>query len=249
MLFWKDSWLAHYGPLSRHIIGEIPVENRNSTVADMVDDRGKWKWEEFAHLIPMPIVMGIAGHIPPTQDMIADSMIWDHSPNGNFKTKTAYGLQNDRRLMDQDPIWKVIWQWKGMERIKLFMWTVAHNSIMTNDMRWRRRLTDNRCCTQCINEVETVIHALRDCPKARKIWEVFVKEEERDLFFSQSWYTWMISNLAFRKRVASSMNWPLEFGIILWYIWKERCNNVFGSSQDYNIFQVSKSMAANKGSI
>ena len=39
----KDSWLASYGPLSRHIIGEIPVDKRNYTVADMVDDRGKWK--------------------------------------------------------------------------------------------------------------------------------------------------------------------------------------------------------------
>uniref|UniRef100_A0A6N2MY06 Uncharacterized protein n=1 Tax=Salix viminalis TaxID=40686 RepID=A0A6N2MY06_SALVM len=69
----------------------------------MVDDRGQWKWEEFAQLLPMPIVMGIAGHIPPTQDMIADSMIWDQSPNGIFKTKTTYKLQDDRRLMDHDP--------------------------------------------------------------------------------------------------------------------------------------------------
>lgn len=66
ILFWKDSWLASYGPLYRHIIGEIPVDTINYTVADMVDERGKWKWGEFAHLIPMPIVIGVAGHIPPT---------------------------------------------------------------------------------------------------------------------------------------------------------------------------------------
>ena len=97
-MFWKDSWLASYGPLYRHIIGEIPVDTINYTVADMVDERGKWKWGEFAHIIPMPIVMGVAGHIPPTQDMVADTMIWDQSSNGRFKTKTVYRVQEERRV-------------------------------------------------------------------------------------------------------------------------------------------------------
>ena len=68
----------------------------------------------------MPIVMGVAGYIPPTQDMVADTMIWDQSSNGRFKTQTAYSVQEERRLMDHDPIWKVIWQWKGMNESNFF---------------------------------------------------------------------------------------------------------------------------------
>uniref|UniRef100_A0A6N2KJK4 Reverse transcriptase zinc-binding domain-containing protein n=1 Tax=Salix viminalis TaxID=40686 RepID=A0A6N2KJK4_SALVM len=81
---------------------------------------------------------------------------------------------------------------------------------MTNEVRWRIRLTENRCYSLCVHEVETIAHALRDCLRARKIWEAFVKVEERQLFFSQNWYTWMLSNLAIRRGNASRVNWPLE---------------------------------------
>ena len=109
----------------------------------------------------------------------------------------------------------------------MFLWTVAHNAIMTNDMRWRRRLTDNRCCYHCVNEVETLMHAVRDCPSARRIWEVFVRVEEKDLFFSQNWYTWLISNLSSRNRGMRNEEWNLIFGVTIWYIWKERCSRTF----------------------
>uniref|UniRef100_A0A6N2KBG0 Reverse transcriptase zinc-binding domain-containing protein n=1 Tax=Salix viminalis TaxID=40686 RepID=A0A6N2KBG0_SALVM len=64
ILFWKDCWLANYGPLINYINGEIPEDKISCTVADMVNARGEWKWEEFAHLIPIQVMMGIAGNIP-----------------------------------------------------------------------------------------------------------------------------------------------------------------------------------------
>ena len=197
----------------------------------MVDGRGNWKWDVFAHLIPMQIVMSIVGYTPPMQDGIDDTVGWDHSSNGKLTVRTAYMVLEERGEMDQDPIWRLIRKWQGMERIKVFLWTVAHHSIMTNDLRYRRHLTANRFCDHCGTEEETLTHALRDCPKARKIWEVFVKAENRELFFSQNWYAWLVSNLSTRTRNTDQEDWPLEFGIALWYIWKERCNRVFGVDQ------------------
>uniref|UniRef100_A0A6N2MZS1 RNase H type-1 domain-containing protein n=1 Tax=Salix viminalis TaxID=40686 RepID=A0A6N2MZS1_SALVM len=207
VLFWRDKWLGEYGPLNTLLNPEARVNTLHYTVADMVDSGGNWKWELFAHLLPIHTVMNIAGHIPPMQDTREDSVVWDHSSNGRLSVRTAYMVQEKGGAMDRDPLWRIIWKWKGLERIRVFLWTVGHNAIMTNEVRWRRKMTDNKYCGQCVNVVETVTHALRDCPKARKIWEVFVKTEERDLFFSQI------------------------FGITLWYIWKERCNTTFGGDQ------------------
>eukprot|EP00258_Populus_trichocarpa_P027694 XP_024443713.1 uncharacterized protein LOC112324533 [Populus trichocarpa] len=231
ILFWRDSWLESYGPIINHLEREVQVDTLDYTVADMVDDRGNWKWDVFAHLIPMQIVMSIVGYTPPMQDGIDDTVGWDHSSNGKLTVRTAYMVLEERGEMDQDPIWRLIRKWQGMERIKVFLWTVAHNSIMTNDLRYRRHLTANRFCDHCGTEVETLTHALRDCPKARKIWEVFVKVENRELFFSQNWYAWLVSNMSARNRNTDHGAWSLEFGIALWYIWKERCNRVFGVDQ------------------
>lgn len=179
----------------------------------------------------MQVVMGIAGYIPPSQDALEDTMIWDKSANGRFTVKTTYMVREEDGTIERDPIWRIVWKWKGMERIRMFLWTVAHNAIMTNEMRWRRRISDNKCCCDCVNEVENLTHSLRDCPKARKIWEVFIKVEERELFFSQNWYTWLVSNLSSRDRSGSHGDWNMVFGIAMWYIWKERCSRTLGGNQ------------------
>jgi hypothetical protein len=54
--------------------------------------------------------------------------------------------------------------------LKVFLWFVAHYVVMTNEVRWRRRIASNPYCSHCSTKVETLLHALRDCPKARKVW-------------------------------------------------------------------------------
>ncbi|KAJ6768257.1 hypothetical protein OIU74_022008 [Salix koriyanagi] len=36
------------------------------------------------------------------------------------------------------PLRKLLWRWEGPERIKKFLWTVAHDSITANENRARR---------------------------------------------------------------------------------------------------------------
>ena len=76
--------MGDYGPLNNLLNQEARVNTLHYTVADMVDSGGNWKWELFAHLIPIHIVMNIAGHIPPMQDTREDSVVWDHSSNGRL---------------------------------------------------------------------------------------------------------------------------------------------------------------------
>ena len=59
ILFQRENWLERYAPIIDHLEREVHVETLDYTVADMVDSRGNWKWEEFAHLIPVQLVMGL----------------------------------------------------------------------------------------------------------------------------------------------------------------------------------------------
>lgn len=102
---------------------------------------------------------------------------------------------------------------------------------MTNEVRWRRKITGNPYCSHCLIEVETDIHVLRDCPKARMVREVLVKVEERGYFFSPNWYTWLLRNLMMGKRSSGREDWAMVFGIAIWQIWKDRNKRVFGNEQ------------------
>jgi hypothetical protein len=59
-------------------------------------------------------------------------MNWHLSSGGEFSIKSAYGLQQSSldSHRDKDPLWRLIWHWKGIERVKVFLWTVAHEAII-----------------------------------------------------------------------------------------------------------------------
>jgi hypothetical protein len=61
--FWKDNWLEGIGPLVQHALQDIPVENLNVSVANM-ESNIQWRWDFFAHLLPIQIIMVMASYPP-----------------------------------------------------------------------------------------------------------------------------------------------------------------------------------------
>ena len=143
----KDVWLDGYGALSHHTTHELSEAEGNATIADMVNERNQWKWELFAHLLPVQIVLVLASHSPPSTELEEDASYWRHSSSGQFTTKSVYLFQvrDATSRSPMEPIWRLIWRWKGPERIRNFLWLVAHNKLLTNDQRVARHLTDNAC--------------------------------------------------------------------------------------------------------
>jgi hypothetical protein len=76
-----------------------------------------------------------------------------------------------------DPTWGLIWGWRGPERIKSFMWMIAYNGVMNNEVRFARHLTGNPYCSICPSSVESILHVLRDCTTAQSIWKMFIKSK------------------------------------------------------------------------
>lgn len=54
-------------------------------------------------------------------------------------------------------IWKVIWKWEGPNRIRYFLWMVAHDKILTNLEIFKRHLSINDLCLICHLESESTI--------------------------------------------------------------------------------------------
>ena len=56
-----------------------------------------------------------------------------------------------------------------MELIKAasYLWKCAHNSIGVKECLTRRGVDNENHCPICQGEVESILHALRDCPQVQ----------------------------------------------------------------------------------
>lgn len=63
----------------------------------------------------------------------------------------------------QDGMWRCVWHWDGPERIRMFIWLLIQQRILTNAERVRRHLTLDASCHVCGGTVETALHVVRDC--------------------------------------------------------------------------------------
>jgi hypothetical protein len=79
-------------------------------VADIIDDRGQWQWETFAHFLRIQMIMILAGDNRPTSQMKGDKAYSRHSIGGHFSLKSAYLIQEESRATQQQhgPLWNII---------------------------------------------------------------------------------------------------------------------------------------------
>ncbi|CAN1291848.1 Putative ribonuclease H protein At1g65750 [Linum perenne] len=105
---------------------------------------------------------------PPSDTMGEDGIIWGPDPRGKFTLKTAYEiLASTDHHADQD-IWRIVWRWTGPNRVRHFLWLVAHDRILTNAERHRRHMTDVVDCQRCRGSIEDTLHVVTDCQLARE---------------------------------------------------------------------------------
>ncbi|CAN1851599.1 Putative ribonuclease H protein At1g65750 [Linum perenne] len=157
---------------------------------------------------------------PPRDTLGEDDIIWGPDPQGNFTLKTAYEiLASVDHHTDQD-IWKTVWRWAGPNRVRHFLWLVAHNRILTNAERRRRHRVDVAECQRCRSGIEDTLHVVRDCQLAREVWASFITPELTSHFFSDSLQDWLKAGLTHK-------GFELTFGIIIWILWKARNEAIF----------------------
>ncbi|CAN1825871.1 Putative ribonuclease H protein At1g65750, partial [Linum perenne] len=137
-----------------------------------------------------------------------------------FTLKSAYEILASTSHHSEQGIWKTIWRWTGPNRIRHFIWLVAHDRILTNAERRRRHLTDIDDCQRCRGGTEDTLHVIRDCKVAKEVWTIFTPPDLASEFFSDSLQVWLQKGLHHR-------DFAMTFGIIIWILWKARNEAIF----------------------
>nr|KYP70931.1 Putative ribonuclease H protein At1g65750 family [Cajanus cajan] len=165
---------------------------------------------------------------PPIADNGSDEIIWGPTPDGIFTTKSAFDVVSPPREDSHSAFFRVIWKWKGPERIRLFLWRVLHDSLMTNLARFERGLGPDSTCSICRQEEEDIIHVLRDYKFAKEVWSKIPGGATVSMSINGDFQSWIISNLTRNNQLTP--NWSITFAFTLDSIWHRRNKLIFLNS-------------------
>ncbi|XP_057744794.1 uncharacterized protein LOC130962625 [Arachis stenosperma] len=213
--FWKDQWVLEEGALKNHTLN--PNMNSNSLVKDWTNEKGEWDREQLRLNLPEVIVQKITAMCPPNQDQEGDKRGWKHTEDGNFSIAATYKALNNWSK-PQKTIWKQIWEWKGTQKIKVFMWTAIHRRILTNE-RKSKIFGGSGDCYACHGTQESCIHVLRDCQRVSTIWVQLLDSSKIQSFFNLNWVEWVKLNLTQQLGKSKNFDWKDIFMVACWRMW------------------------------
>lgn len=181
----------------------------------------------------------MASILPPFGMNRPDEVVWKDGKDNMFTVTSTYKVVEGEHMAPTDRIWRSIWDWNGPHRLKTCLWIIANNKLLTNAERFKRHMTDTAACSLCNGEMETTLHAIRDCGKVRRLWEKLVPPLKWNDFFHGNLAEWLDSNLKgnYSADSVSNLSWSYTFIVAIWSIWRERNNTIF-NGKDRNIEQV-----------
>ncbi|CAL1407011.1 unnamed protein product [Linum trigynum] len=220
--FWLDPWVLQV-PLKEMVTGDIPPDLEEAAVANFTGVDGSWRTELFSNLLPSEIHQKILSIAVGKLSQEEDRLFWSGTADGRFSTKSAFALLTQRPPDPSEKIWKTIWRLPVPERIRTFMWQTFLGKIVTNVLRYSRKIASSPCCDQCTNQPESILHILRDCPPALFFWSRHVPIQRQQNFFSDPQEDWLRKNLLEEELMASDISWPAFFSMAAWLLCKNRC--------------------------
>lgn len=100
-----------------------------------------------------------------------DLVQWKSGKNNNFTVKALYNsLTCDETDINQSRIWKG----KITAKIKIFLWLVSNDAILTKENLRKRNWNGDPRCAFC-DDIETISHLFFSCPVAKVIWSIVAK--------------------------------------------------------------------------
>ncbi|KAL6201366.1 hypothetical protein ACLB2K_025080 [Fragaria x ananassa] len=215
---WYDPWLK----------GEELLQFRSTRfnkVSNLLLSPGVWNVGVLQELFPASIVSKILV-LPISSKEHQDRWIWSEDKLGKFFVKTAYHLARkrvlDHELYEHVPnpsslLWNKLWKAKVLGKVKVCAWKAVSNILPTRSRLSERGVDIDTQCPFCEEEVESPIHALRDCSHATECVQL---AQVPLLPNTTSVYDWLVSALSV----------PTIFPILLmllWAIWRNRNQKVW----------------------
>lgn len=123
------------------------------------------------------------------------------------------------------------------------MWKACKQSLLTNEARVYRGLTESANCGCCEGVVEDGLHVLRDCSLASEVWLSLLPLEVSYTFFSHiDLKPWMEWNLE-AKFMVKGFKWQTMFALVCHQLWIARNRRVFNEGLTTSIALVARVLA------
>lgn len=223
---WEDPWLPRN-------ITKRPMTPRGDcdlvSVAELLDPlSGGWNenlirqvfWEEDVDLIlKIPVHM-----------VLSDFLAWHPDVKGLFSVKSAYhvavdhedresstgggGSTSEQRVMIN---WCKIWRIPVPNKIKHFLWRLAHNTVAVRANLRRRGMDIDVNCLFCRTKDEDSWHLFFKCKHVKKIWRGVDLDEERQRFAALNSAVEVFEGLL---NLTDEKQTPMA--TVLWNWWLER---------------------------
>jgi hypothetical protein len=241
---WNDPWIPRG-------ITRQPTYHRGQNLSRWVNElidptTGRWDVamvQQTFHPDDVQTILDI-----PVGEEFDDYIAWHFDKKGVFTVKSAYKVQIDKASSRQgtsqggwvqNPVmgnsfpWNKIWSMKCPNKVKVFAWRLAHNSLPLKRKIQSRGMDIDTLCPVCWRVDEDAGHMLLKCKNSMAVWRELQLEIERlDMVALQSakevfFYIW-------------GKNEELQMKVIttLWVINMER-NAVNAGEKQKSVVQLS----------
>ncbi len=221
---WRDPWLPR-----NHSRRPITVRGncRTKWVADLMGVDGTWD-EQVVKRIFWPMDAELILTIRLSARAEEDFLAWHPDKWGVFSVRSAYKLALQLAAIDNglgsseaetSKAWNLVWKCNVPQKVKVFTWRAATNSLATMENKNKRKLEATGTCGICGVEAEDVAHALCRCPQAKKMWDAMqvAGKGAKDIVGNCTRADWILYQLKIMPREQHAM-----FLMVLWRIWYVR---------------------------
>ncbi|CAN1216168.1 Putative ribonuclease H protein At1g65750 [Linum perenne] len=207
MRFWTDRWVDSGIILADHAL-DIRRADDSLLVSQACSESGVWNFDFLLAMLPYNIVMQVVGMSPPKDRLGKDALVWGLEPNGLFSVRSAYLMITDNAEAPSDSMWRYIWDWKGPNRIKHFLWLASHRKLLTNEERGKRHLTTQVLCHRCSFHNESISHVIYECSFAMQVWRRMLPQAIETWSVHNDFVSWWRAMLKFRE--LKSRSWDVS---------------------------------------
>jgi hypothetical protein len=168
--FWEDTWLGDLPLKDQYPTLYNIVNHTNVTVAHVMGSTplnigfrralSGNKWDRWVHLVTRLMMFQLTD--------VEDAFRWSLTTSGVFSVKSMYtDLLNEHTCYLKKYIWKI----KVPLKIRIFMWFLHKEVILTKDNLSKRNWHGCTKCSFC-DQDETIQHLFFSCPFAKIIWRI-----------------------------------------------------------------------------
>ncbi|KAL0285509.1 UNVERIFIED_CONTAM: hypothetical protein Sangu_2776500 [Sesamum angustifolium] len=172
---WQDPWIPtvqNFLPPEEHMQEWSQNQNLFFVRDLMENDCKSWNLNMLHEIFPPEIIKEILKiNIPPLME--PKKLFWTPSKSGDFSTKSAYWIIQERRLPSNHAnikIAKRIWSLRVHDRFKLLIWRILFDALPTKFRLNQIFPVSNLECPLCDAGCEDSHHLLLECAFTERIW-------------------------------------------------------------------------------